>query len=555
MMLVRWCVAGLCFITALPVAAQTSPPRQPAPGESTIVVNGGIEAKKSNWKRAESDHVIVYSDGSDAELKRVTNNLERLYTLMSRLYRKGDTSDDTAKLQVTLFDSARFFEKMDLQGQRWQEGPYPPSFAGQRYYDPREDGEVLAVSRSDQVIKLATKKAFDKECDKVLGEGGNCNEILPPVPTARSWESVLYSAFAQHFLLTYTRAVYPRWYVDGVGALFSTMEVHGDGSIDYARAPDDYRQVFNAYGDLDVKAVLSGAYLEPSTTKTRVMDWTPYHAWLLAHFFTYSKLNPARALQFKAYMTAIHQGVPMAQAAKIFGDMRRLQSELNIYASNSTSYARTAKHQPFGSDPLIATLSLGGAALIEAKIQLGSQGNADWIAGLRDKVAKIPHDADALLLLAEAECRAGQDEACLAAAERVLAGTPDDARALAWKGVALTNRAVAGAAADRAATLADARKAIARAIQADSQSPLALIAWFQSFTKAGEKVPEPAILGMARVIRQVPAAPAPRLYLGAELVRQGNPELARNILYPVLYGADDSPEKKAAQALFPATGR
>jgi hypothetical protein len=58
------------------------------------------------------------------------------------------------------------------------------------------------------------------------------------------------------------------------------------------------------------------------------------------------------------------------------------------------------------------------------------------------------------------------------------------------------------------------------------------------------------MVAMARIIRTIPAAPAPRLYLSAELLRQGQTEVARQVLYPVLYGAYDSPEKIAAQALF-----
>ena len=59
---------------------------------------------------------------------------------------------------------------------------------------------------------------------------------------------------------------------------------------------------------------------------------------------------------------------------------------------------------------------------------------------------------------------------------------------------------------------------------------------------------------MASVIRLVPAAPAPRLALGAELVKQGHTDLARKLLQPVLFGPYDSPERKAAEALFAAPG-
>lgn len=562
----RWCAALLCLWPIAPAFAQDGVPAKPAPG-SEIVVSGEIGEKKSDWKRAESDHVIVTSDGSEAELVRVTGNLERLYQLMTRLYRRGDNSDETAKLQVTLFDSANFFQKLGLRNLRWDEGPYAANIAVQRYYDPGEEGDILAISRSDQGIKLDTKKAFDQDCDdyiaKTAGEG-MCMNIPPRAPLARSWEALLYSAFAQHFILTYTQRIYPRWYIDGIGALFSTMNVRGDGAIDYADAPKGYKQVFRSYGDVDVGEVLTGRYLAPPAPgKPPRMEWTPYHAWLLVHFFSYSNLKPERAAQFRQYMTLIHQGTPMAEAAKVFGDMDRLQHELTLYNGRDVQYARTDK-TPAPEKPLITALSASSAALIEARIELNTRlsappagaapGGADWLAGLRDRVAKLPYDADAMLLLAEAECRSGHRDDCLATAERVLDKAPDNVRALAWKGVALTDQAIAGPAAGRAGTLAAARTALTRAIQLDGQAPLPQIAYFQSFTKAGERVPDPALLGMAKVVRHVPVAPAPRLYLGQELVRQGHADLARQILYPVLYSPDDTPEKKAAQALFVPAG-
>lgn len=558
MSIVRWCAVALYLGSVVPAAAQDTQSRDDA-----IVVRGGLQEETSNWKRAEADHVVVISDGDEGELVRVTNNLERLYHLMSRLYRKGDVSDDTAKLQVTLFDSASFFRTMGLRNLHWEEGPYAASFAGQRYYDSREEGEVLAASRSDQLIKLNTQKAYDRYCEELMAEGAECTAVPYHPAAVRSWEAVLYSGFAQHFILTHTQAIYPRWYIDGIGALFSTISVRKDGSIDYARPPGDYKQVFRAYGRLNLGEVLTGKYLEPAPGKARAMDWTPYHAWLLTHFFTFSDPKPEWARQFRQYLTAIHRGTPMAEAAKVFGDMGRLQRELSAYIERPIRFARTTQPQPLAAEPLVTMLSPSSAAVIEAKlalrVRLAETGpadavSADWLARIRDTVAQHPYDADALLVVAEAECRAGQPAECLDTAERVLARAPDNVRALAWKGVALTDLAVAGPASDRKDRLAAARSTIERAIKVDGQAPLPLIARFQSFTKAGERVPEAALVGMARAIQYVPAAPAPRLFLGEELVRQGNTRLARQILHPVLYGPDNSPEKRAAAALFSSPG-
>jgi hypothetical protein len=593
MSVVRWCALLGCLGLAAPVAAQrgsdagsaasTHPIASEAPaargqtGAPDIVVNAIIDKKRGSWKRAESEHVIVLSKASAGDLTRITNNLERLYHLMSRLYRRGGQPDDTAKLQVTLIDSRADFRALGLRNLRSEEGPYLAAFPDPTYYDPREDGEVLAIARNDQIIDLNTNRAVNLDCDDALAEGAtDCVGNAPYHPPAiRSWEESLYSAFAQRFILTSDPAAYPRWYLDGVGALFSTIRVRNNGAIDYARPPMGYKQVFRSYGDLNAGDVLAGRYLDADPKKT---GWTPYHAWLLAHFFLFSDLKPERSRQFRDYMTAIHRGQPMAEAAKAFGDMGKLQREIARYAAGTQkSFAHADPPPAAMGDPAISTLSPGSAALVEARIELGTrlaalpadagavagadaaapteaQRRADWLKQVRDTAARLPYDKDVLLFAAEAECRSGHDGECLADADRILATSPDDGRALAWKGVALTGRAVAGPAADRPNALAAARKTIERAIELDAQAPLPLIAWFQSFTRAGERVPDQAMAGMARVIRSVPAAPAPRLYLAEELLRQGNADLARRVVYTVLYGPYDSPEKIAAQALFPPAG-
>lgn len=556
----------LCIGLASPALAQDQKAPPPAAGPD-IVVQASPEGP-SAWRRAESAHLVVTSKGSEAELRRITLNLERLYALMSRLYRRPAASDDTAKLHVTLIDTADFFKAMDLRNVRSAEGPYASTFAGQRYYDPREDGPVLAVARTDQIVKLSTALAEDRDLqdsNEAGGDGesaGGVSSLLTTAnrpPIARAWEAVLYSAFAEHYLLTYVPAAYPRWYVDGVGALFSTLHVRRDGKLDYAEAPENYRQVFRAYGDVQVGDVLTGHYLTAAPARTR---WTPYHAWLMAHFFLFSQLKPERARQFQQYMTAIQRGTPMAEAATVFGNLKRLQSEILGYADRTTEFARADAPADLGGDVLVNTLSRSSAAMIEERIELGAHfaqtAPADatmantrdtaWLAQLRTKVSVLPYNADALLIEAEAECRSGHADDCRAAAERVLEKAPRDVRALAWQGTALTQLALA--AQDRATALVAARKPLERAIQIDPDAPLPAIAYYRSFADAGEAVPDAVLLGLAKVTRSVPAAPAPRLLLARELMRRGEADTARRVVAPVLYGAYDSPEKSAAEQMF-----
>ncbi|THD35637.1 MAG: hypothetical protein E7773_11045 [Sphingomonas sp.] len=551
MSLGRWCVAVLCLGLAVPAASQQA--RGP-----DIVVSSQIGKKKQSitWKRAESEHVVVFSQGSDEELVRVSRNLERLYHLMSRIYRRGDQSDATAKVQVTLIDSGADFRAMGLDNLRSREGPYINAFTDAAYYDPREDGAVIAVSRASQIVDLNTNRAYNLDCDDQMAEGVPDCIVTYRYPALQTWQQRLYAAYARHFLQTYAPAAYPRWYLDGVGVLFSTLTVRANGSLDYAQPPENYGPVFRAYGNLDVRNILTGRYLDAAPDKR---GWTPYHAWLLTHYFVMSPLKPDRARQFQAYMTAISRGEPMAEAAKAFGDMGALQRDVFSYIGRNKLFARTER-ETATEEPLISVLSPAAAAMVPVRLELGARLAADdpqavlrrdgWIAQLRDTVAKLPYDTEAELVLTEAECRAGHAVECQADAQRVLAASPDNVRALAWKGVALTDRALTGAPADRAARLILARAAIERAIALDDDAPLPLIAWFESYARAGEPVPDAAMAGMAKVIRAVPAAPAPRLYLAEELQRQGKSDVAQRLVDIVRYGAYDSPEKQIAVNLF-----
>ena len=513
-------------------------------GNEQIVVQG-LRDRRSDWKRAESEHILMFSDGGEAELKRAATDVERLHQLMVRLYGQDARVGKTVKLKIILVGSVPAYRDMALRNLRAEEGPYVPPFAGQRYYDPRDDGAVLVLPRADQIIDLDTSKARDAFCDEMgpdlLLAQKSCSEVTSrPAPAARSWEAILFSASAQHFILTYLPAGYPRWYLDGIGALFSTVKMRRNGALDYAKVSLANRQIFRSYGGLNAADVLSGRYIDAPSQQ---MEWTPFHAAALVHFFVYSDLSAERRRQFQRYMTAIHQGVPMAEAAGIFGDMRKLRREISSYAErDGLTYART---EPAGApmqEPSITTLSFAHAAMLEASIGLPP----------RAAVGAADDNVEAALLLAESECRHRRYQACLAAADSVLGRSPDDARALVWKGVALTDAAVAGEAGARPDGLRRARATIERAIERDGDAPLPLIAYFESYAKAGERVPQQGMSAMAKAIRLVPAAPGSRLALGAELVRQGQPDLARKLLSPVLFGPYDSPERKAAEAMFAA---
>lgn len=589
-------------LTGLPAIVHA---QENAASQDSAILVQGQRGKPSNWRQAETDHVVVISDGSEKDLARIAHNLERLHFLLSVLLNRVDAPDQTVKLRVTLVGDGAEFDAMDLRNLRYSPGPYAQAFPMPAYYDPREDGAVFAASRFDQKAILEQGQALANilpdlvrattpAADPSAGASGenpgtsavlsasyagslarfgrddpmalSVNEMAVPIPA----EGRIYAGYARHFLVTYFPHAYPRWYVDGFGEIFATMAFEGDAKIEYGRAPEGYRKVLDKYARTPIADILTGRYLGDRKAAGR---WTPFHAWALTHMLFFSN---ERKGQLHAYLARIAAGMPMEQAAAAFGDLSKLQSELTAYDDHKLPYEQMTYPADRAAEPILRTLTQGEAAFVKGRLELGARvavppasddpkleklrseaiaRRDDWLKGLRRDAAHYPTNLDAQLLLAEAECRSGNGAACADAAGNALGIAPGNSDALAWQGSAQVEIALAAPAGQRAAKLKAARATIARANRANSENPLPLLAYYRSFADAGETVPDVAIEGLMKARDLVPAAPAPRLMLGEALAKRGNDVAARQALIPVANGAYDSPEKAEARSVIAALPR
>ncbi|WP_066800707.1 tetratricopeptide repeat protein [Sphingomonas soli] len=574
-------------VAVTPALAQTS-------RDDSITVTGTRD-RLSNWRVAETDHVIVLSDGSETELVRIAQNLERLHFMLSALLGRTDAPDNTVKLRITLVGDAAQFAAMRLRNTRAQPGPYAPAFRSALYYDPRDDGAVMAASRYDQNVELrrgADLNGFLRSAQLVpdpvtppgLGPQGEGARAFDPVPyTGQTVQFVgpgdlsvkinelsvtipaegrIYAGYARHYLLTYFPNAYPRWYVDGFGELVATVAIKDGSEIEFGRPPADYTRVLDNHLSYPAAKVLTGEYLTDDKAGTR---WTPYHAWALTHMLFF---NDERRQQLRAYLAKIASGYTLAQASAAFGDLAKLQRDLAVYDNRKVPYVRVNFPATLAEAPIVRRLTEGQAAFVKGRLEVGprvtvpSAGSRDlaalrataiaerdkWLEKLRADAQLYPNNRDAQLLLAEAECRSGRAFECLAAAERALAIDPTSSDALAWKGAGQTGMALA--ASNRAAGLKKARATLARANRDNPESPLPLILYYRSFADAGETPPDVAVEGLMKAADTVPASPGPRLLLGEALAKRGAIEAARRTLIPVAQGAYESPEAAEARVLL-----
>jgi hypothetical protein len=580
----RLLIAAGAALLATPAAAQLT--AVPHTGEQAITVTGarikGVKAPQlSDWRLAETPHVLVFSKGDVGELTRIADHLEKLHFLLSMLLNRVDEPDQTLKLSATLIGDRADFDHLGLHNIRWQQGPYPSEFPNELYYDPREDGAVMATAHADQCFALVRDAAVYSSADlegidmagsavedpaavavRAVGmahpASGHCGSN--PNKVSVTAESRLYSAFAQHYLLTYFPAAYPRWYLEGFGEIFANIDADKPGVIEYGRWPDKYRALLDKFGRYSVQKVLDGTYLhDPHAFPA----FTPYTAWGLTHLLFFS---PEWKTPLHNYLAAVARGQSAHDAEAALGDIKALQKQFVRYFGQKVPFERLTYPADRFQPPMIRRLKESEAVYVRGRLELGARvtiAGADeparqkaiaardhWLADLRQTAARYPTELADQQLLAEAECRSGNGGNCVAVADRALGLAPDDPVALTWKGYGLALQAVQSPPAERASLLEAARTVIGRANHLDTESVLPLLAYYRSYALAGAPAPEVAVDALAKALDAVPAAPTTRLMLGTALVARPDPIDARRILLPLAHGAFDPPEKPKAQELL-----
>jgi len=592
-------------ITGMIALMPSSAWAQARPEADSDIVVTGARSKLSNWRQAETSHVVILSDGSEAEVTRLARNVEWLHFLLSSLMGRGAADDDQVKIHITMIGDVAEFETMNLRNVRWQQGPFNNLFRVGRYYDPRRDGAFMATTRVDQRVIIEHTPVNASSVQSLLGSMaagssdpavkaglqnviGNIDALGGMQGTGGSAvtfgekaievsaEGLLYAGYAQHFLLTYFPAAYPRWYLDGFGQIFASFAVNEGKGVEFGRAPSGAMAVMDEFGAFPIKDVLNDAYLTRKPADTR---WTPIHAWMLTHFLLFSDTwRP----QLNKYLSARAHGEDATTAAAVFGDQTQLVRELKAYFAARKPYLKVAYDGTKIEQPIVRRLRESEAAFVKGRLELGArivippaspanaapaiatamnktrdealQHRARWLNGLRRDAARWPGELQAQLLLAEAECGSGNATECLAAAKRAEAIAPTDIRVTVWKANAMVLQAASLAPPARTARLTEARQLIVKANQTDPDAVGPLLAFFDSFARTGEQPSENAILALQTALDAAPAAPETRLELAQALVQSGQGASARSVILPVAAGAYDSPERPAAQTLLGRIG-
>ncbi len=499
-----------------------------------------IATARADWREAETTHFRIMSGGDEKALVRFAERLEAFHYMLRLASGVDDTGMPLVKVRVYLVDTVDTVQRLI--------GRPGSDVAG--FYNPTENGSLAVVPRD-------------------AGSDGSF-----------SGQVVLFHEYAHHFTLQYLPGAYPLWYVEGSAEIASTASFERKGFITYGKAAS-HRQAELIYGDrYPIAKMIDGSYL---TVKPGQPSWSYGQAWLLTHFLTFS---PERRGQLRAYLNAINAGQPYPEAAKVFGDLNRLQRDVSVYfESGSVPYRAVPIPDGVIGATKVRVLSAGEADLINEVVEMerrtglpskpgaaddGDGGGAgkgkvvpyeqrlaeakaereSWLAALTAKVNRHADDHFAWRVLADAQCSSDHYALCETAADRAMALDAGDSRAQLRKAEAMLETIDGLESAARTKRVNAAIRLISKANAADVDDPLPLLAYYRSFGLEGKVATSDAIEGLKRVVLTAPQLSGPRLSLARELISRHDVALARAVLKPLAYSPHKSPGSASALALL-----
>lgn len=462
-------------------------------------------AARAEWWRAETDHFIIYSQDKKAstqqfavELERFDNALRTLQNLPLRPAKPLSTAN-----KVTIFRTGTTSDIAMLAG--------APGSGIAGFYIPRA-GAAVAF----------TPVSAERRDQRSIGEREDSRTTLDP-------RSILQHEYVHHFMLQTFSATYPDWYVEAFAELYGTIALNPDGSFRVG-APPQYRAA-QVYQLPDIPLIQLFDQNHKRDDLQRIQFYG--YGWLLAHYLSF---EPKRKGQLRAYLTGLARGEDgLATARKAFGDLGQLAKEVRAYKTRSfpgLSVTPTKYTPPTAS---LRLLPEAEAAVIGEHMRSRRGVDKKTRGGVANDIApkarRYPDSIFVQLAASEAFLDARRYDEADAAADRALAINAESTEALILKGMISLERAKAG---DKT-RFAAARAPLAKATRLDPQDPRPFILYYESYNKAGEKVPELAVTGLEQVFPQAAFDDGYRQIVARQLLIDGNGADARTVLAPIAY--------------------
>lgn len=272
--------------------------------------------------------------------------------------------------------------------------------------------------------------------------------------------------------------------------------------------------------------------------------------WTMVHYLWLSGQRPG---QYVAFIEDLNKTIdPLASGRKVFGDLGKLDRDLDVYVRTRKFNISRFTAQQIGAptDVAVHPLSEGEAAMLN--FRMASTVGVDLDAGkrladqARPVAARYPNDVTVQTWLAEMEHDAHNWDACSAAADRVLALDPTNLMGMVYKGRVLMRRAIA---AHDPKLAAEARRWFLKANRAHLQEALPFELYYDSFGAMGQPAPADAIPGLYHAVELVPQDTGLHVRAALAMVREGNLAAAKIMLAPAAFVPEGSGENDALKLI------
>lgn len=475
-------------------------------GMLAAVATLACSTASAEWREARSSHFIVYADDSEAGIRDLATRLERFDALVRRLH-KLEQVDGQASNPLTVF-------------------VLPNSDAVQRLYGNDRGVAGFYVPRASGSVAFTPAH-------------GDAGSLQPQL--------VLFHEYGHHLLLGNSTIAYPSWFSEGYAEFVSTTR------FDKTSAMIGVAAQHRAYGLTQTTGISIQRLLDPRPYKLSDVEREALYGrgWLMTHWVTF---DSARHAKFTEYLKLINAGTPPIEAAtKAFGDLKKLDRELDRYLGANTLPAIAI---PYSSLPAInvtvSSLPPAARALMPFRERSVRGVNDTTALPLYAKaaaaVARLPEDPLAQSWLAEMAFDAKRDDNAEAAADRALAVDPKSVQALLYKAQVRLRRAATAKSTDKK-VWAEARSWIVKANRVDPNGAAPLVLFYQSFQMADQTPSASAAKGLERAFELIPQDGYLRMLLVRQKLIEGDTESARTYLRPIAFDPHAAPDNPAAKLL------
>lgn len=337
----------------------------------------------AEWRRATTDRFVIYSEGSEADLRE---RVERLHHFDRLIRAPFGVSMDPPPRPLTLFLTS---------GHRGMEAFWPnvPDNIG-GYYSATE------------------------------------HDIYASLPR-QSGEGTLLHEYVHHITHQYFPGATPAWFTEGVADYYRTARID-DRETRVGYREDGRVATLNRLPWMPIDQMLTRRAF--STDPQRMAAFYA-QSWLLTHYLL---SDPERLRGLNAYLAAVRDGASSLDAVQpAFGmTPEELERAIRRYRSGTMPYAVYPTPPMPPVEMKIDILPPSADTLFPLYIrfnypQRGPDGPT-VLARVRDQAARWPQDRLARMTLAKAEYQLGDAAASEAAFLAVLTDDPADEEALRW---------------------------------------------------------------------------------------------------------------------------